>query len=325
MDRRTPALLVVVLAAAMDLTDGTVVNIVLPLIQRDLGAGDGTAAMIATAYTLALGTLLIIGGRLGDLLGHRRMLAVGTVGFIAASVLCATAPTSAWLVTARALQGVASAVLVPQVLAIIQRLYPAGERGPALGLFATVTGIATVSAPLLGAGATALDLCGWGWRAIFAINVPAGLLVLLGLVLVPRDETLASRTRFAQRVDPVGTLLLTAGLLLFVAPLLWGAESGWPWWLLTCLAAAVPVLGGFALHQHTRTRAGRLPVLDRCCSGSGASGGALLVTGCLFAAVFGLFLTLALHPQGTLGWNPTEAALVACALLAVRLLPCAVR
>lgn len=309
MDRRTPALLVVVLAAALDLTDGTVVNIVLPVIQRDLGAGDGTAAMIATAYTLALGTLLITGGRLGDLLGHRRMLAVGTVGFIVASVLCATAPTAAWLVAARALQGVASAVLVPQVLAIIQRLYPAAERGPALGLFATVTGIATVSAPLLGAGVAALDLFGWGWRAIFAINVPAGLLVLLGLTLAPRDESPAPRAEFARRVDPVGTVLLTTGLLLVVAPLLWGAESGWPWWVLTCLATAVPVLGVFALHQRARARSGRSPVLDPVLFRFRSFRGALLVTGCLFAAVFGLFLTLALHLQGRLGWSPTEAAL----------------
>lgn len=310
MDRRTLALLVVVMAAAMDLTDGTVVNIVLPVVQRDLGAGDGTAAAIATAYTLALGALLITGGRIGDLLGHRRMLAAGTAGFIAASVLCASAPTADWLIAARAFQGVASAVLVPQVLAIIQRLYPAGERGPALGLFAAVTGIATVSAPLLGAGVTALDLFGWGWRAIFAVNVPAGLLVLLGLVLVPRDEAPTARAEFVQRVDPVGTVLLTVGLLLFVAPLLWGVESEWPWWLLSCLAAAVlPVLGGFTLHQRARARAGKLPVLDPVLLRFRSFRGALLVTAFLFAAVFGLFLTLALYLQGALGWSPTQAAL----------------
>ncbi|GAB3745621.1 MFS transporter [Nocardiopsis nanhaiensis] len=306
MDRRSLALFVVILAAATDLTDGAVVNIVLPVIQRDLGAADATAAAIASAYTLALAVLLVTGGRLGDVFGHRLLLGLGMAGFVLTSVLCATAPTAGWLVAARALQGVASAVLVPQVLAIIQILYPAEERGRALGLFAAVAGTATLAGPILGALITAADLFGWGWRAVFAINVPLGALVLLGLLVVPGGQ----RTGSVRDLDLPGTASLAGGLTLLVAPLLWGPGAGWPVWALACLAGAVPTLGALVLRQRRRSRAGAAVVMDPVLFGFRGLRGALAVTGFVYAAVFGLFLTLTLYLQGQLGWSAVTVALV---------------
>lgn len=306
MNRRSLALFVVILAAATDLTDGAVVNIVLPVIQRDLGAGAATAAGIASAYTLALASGLVIGGRLGDVFGYRRLLGIGMAGFVAASVLCATAPTAGWLVAARALQGTASALLVPQVLAIIQVLYPAQERGRALGVFAVVAGTATLVGPLLGALITAADLFGWGWRAVFAINVPLGALVLLALPVVPGSQRVGS----VRDLDVLGTAWLGGGLTLLVVSLLWGPGAGWPGWALACATGSLPVLGLLVVRQRRSAQAGAAVVLDPVLFGFRGLRGALAVTGFVFAAVFGLFLSLTLYLQGVLGWSAVTVALV---------------
>jgi MFS family permease len=305
MERRALALGLVVLAAAMDLLDGTVVNIVLPVIQRDLHAGDATAAAIASAYNLALGSLLVTGGRLGDLLGHRRVLGIGTAGFTVASILCAAAPSAPWLIAARAIQGTAAAVLVPQTLAIIQRLYPGHGRGRALSVFAAVAGVATVSGPMLGAVITHADPFGLGWRAVFAINVPLGLVILAGLASLPPDE----RDRDGGGLDLGGAAWLATALALLIAPLLWGAEAGWPWWVPVLLGGAAAALCAFVRHEHRRSVQGRSLLVDPALFGFRSFRGAVTVMALVFGAVYALLFTLVLYLQGDHGWSPMRTAM----------------
>ncbi|MER7414517.1 MFS transporter [Streptomyces cacaoi] len=318
MDRRALALCVVVTAATMDLVDGTVANIVLPVVQRDLAAGDGAAAAIASAYTLALGSLLTLGGRLGDLFGPRRVLGLGTAGFVAASALCAAAPGPGPLIAARLAQGAAGAVLVPQTLTVVQLLYPTRERGRALSVFAGVAGAATVAGPVLGALVTRVDVLGLGWRAVFALNIPVGALVLAGLRWVPggvrgecaeRDErAVPGDGPFPGGVDGMGSALLGSGVALLSAPLLWGSAADRLLWTAVSLAGGAAALTGFAVHQGRRARRGRAPLVDPRLLRFRGFRGALQVTALVHAAVFALFLTLALYLQGERGWTPVQAA-----------------
>lgn len=336
MDRRALALCVVVTAATMDLVDGTVANIVLPVVQRDLAAGDGAAAAIASAYTLALGSLLTLGGRLGDLFGPRRVLGLGTAGFVAASALCAAAPGPGPLIAARLAQGAAGAVLVPQTLTVVQLLYPTRERGRALSVFAGVAGAATVAGPVLGALVTRVDVLGLGWRAVFALNIPVGALVLAGLRWVPggvrgecavpgecavrgecavpgecavRDErAVPGDGPFPGGVDGMGSALLGSGIALLSAPLLWGSAADRLLWTAVSLAGGAAALTGFAVHQGRRARRGRAPLVDPRLLRFRGFRGALQVTALVHAAVFALFLTLALYLQGERGWTPVQAA-----------------
>ncbi|GEB53098.1 MFS transporter [Streptomyces cacaoi] len=318
MDRRALALCVVVTAATMDLVDGTVANIVLPVVQRDLAAGDGAAAAIASAYTLALGSLLTLGGRLGDLFGPRRVLGLGTAGFVAASALCAAAPGPGPLIAARLAQGAAGAVLVPQTLTVVQLLYPTRERGRALSVFAGVAGAATVAGPVLGALVTRVDVLGLGWRAVFALNIPVGALVLAGLrwvpggvrgeCAVPGGSAVPGDGPFSGGVDGMGSALLGSGIALLSAPLLWGSAADRLLWTAVSLAGGAAALTGFAVHQGRRARRGRAPLVDPRLLRFRSFRGALQVTALVHAAVFALFLTLALYLQGERGWTPVQAA-----------------
>ncbi|MFG3256827.1 MFS transporter [Streptomyces sp. NPDC048172] len=302
--RRRIALVAVFLAAVMDLLDGTVVNVVLPAIQRELGADNAAAGWIASGYTLALGVLLTVGGRAGDRYGHRRVLLAGTAGFAAASLACAAAPTAGVLITARVAQGAASALMVPQALALVQLLHAPRERARAMGLFATVTGLTTVAGPVAGALLAEADVLGLGWRAVFLINVPVSGCVLAGVRTLPRTPVAARDT-----LDLPGAALLALGLVAVVLPLLQGGEAGATWW-----AGALPVLAcvplaAFVARERARTARG-LPVLvdTRLFRHRGLTG-AVVVSGLVFAAVHGLFFTLALYLQRGLDRSVATAAL----------------
>src|SRR4051812_20885353 len=167
------------------LLDSTVVNVALPAIERDLGAGLAGQQWVVNAYLLVLGSLILIGGRLGDVFGERRVFSVGVAGFGGSSLLCALAPSIEVLVGARALQGMFGALLPPSALAVIVATFPPSERGAAIGSWTAWTGIAAVAGPL--GGGAILDVASWRW--IFAINVPFVLATLAIIVIaVPRRE-----------------------------------------------------------------------------------------------------------------------------------------
>jgi EmrB/QacA subfamily drug resistance transporter len=299
------ALVAILTAEIMDLIDGTVVGIAAPSITADLGGDGAVIQWIAAGYTLAFAVGLITGGRLGDLYGRRRMFLVGLVGFVLASVLCGLAASPEILIGSRVLQGLFGAVLIPQGFGILKSTFPPRELGAAFGAFGPTIGLAVVAAPILGGALIAWDLGGAGWRTVFLINVPIGLAALaLAWKVLPE-----SRSADGPRPDPVGMLLVTAGLVLLVFPLVQGRELGWPGWILGMLAASVPVLGVFARHQVRRSRAGRSPLVEPALFRSRAFSGGMVVGLVFFAGMTGLILALGLYLQLGLAFTPLHAGL----------------
>ncbi|HEY1689525.1 MAG TPA: DHA2 family efflux MFS transporter permease subunit [Solirubrobacteraceae bacterium] len=198
-------LLACILGSGIALLDSTIVNVALPSIERSLGGGLAAQQWVANAYLLTLGSLILVGGSLGDVFGERRVFAIGVTGFGVASLLCALAPSIDALIVARALQGIAGALLVPSALAVIVATFSASERGPAIGSWAAWSGIATVIGPL--AGGEILNAVSWRW--IFLVNLPfVAICVALILAYVPSPQA-GPRTR---RIDVFGAALGALGL-----------------------------------------------------------------------------------------------------------------
>ncbi|MFC7583768.1 MFS transporter [Nonomuraea antimicrobica] len=236
---RTIALVVILLASFMDLLDVTIVNVTVPAIRAELGASPAQVQWMLAGYTLAFALGIITGARLGDLYGYRRVFLVGIAGFVAASALCGAAPTADALVAARVVQGVFAAAMVPQVLSQIQLMYQPHERGGAMAAFSSLSGLAAAAGPILGAALLEADVSGLGWRSVFWLNVPVGLVALVVAARVLPQGRGAARPR----LDLAGMGICAAGLLLILFPLIAGSEdvpgrSGrtcawwrvWPYW-----------------------------------------------------------------------------------------------
>ncbi|MFC0528104.1 MFS transporter [Phytohabitans kaempferiae] len=300
--RRRLALLVILLALFMDLLDNTIVNVALPPIQRELGASPSELQWVAAGYALSFALALITGGRLGDIFGRKRVFQVGVASFTLASALCGLAQTPGQLVAARVAQGVGAALMVPQVLSIIQVLFPPGERAKAMAAFGALAGVAVVGGPILGAVLTDGDVAGLGWRSIFLVNLPVGLFVLVAAALVVPE----SKAEHANRLDLPGVALVTLGLLLLVYPLVQGRELGWPLWTFASLAGSVVVLAGFVAYQRRRVDS-PLVVLDLFRHRSFAGG--LLVSLLFFGGVMGYFLVFTVYLQSGQGFSVLRAGL----------------
>ncbi|MDP9293576.1 MAG: MFS transporter, partial [Actinomycetota bacterium] len=244
-DARTKRLTLVacVMGSAAVFLDGTVVNVALPAIRADLDTGLAAQQWVVEAYLLTLGALLMVGGSLGDLLGRRRIFVAGLAGFGVTSVICALAPTAGLLIAARALQGVAGALLVPSSLAVITATFPDDERGAAIGTWTGWAGIAMVVGPL--GGGALIDAASWRW--IFAINVP---LVLATLVLVRAAVLESVDEESTGRIDYLGALLCALGLAGPVFALIEQPLYGWsdPLVFLPGLAGIV-LFAAFLVHE----------------------------------------------------------------------------
>ena len=202
--KRWLILFVVLAAECMDLLDGTVVNVAAPTIHNDLHTSSTGLQWIVGGYALAIAVGLLVGGRLGDLFGRRRMFLIGAAGFTAASTVCAFAPTTTVLIAARLTQGLFGAMMIPQGLGVIREVFPADELPKAFGLFGPVMGSAAMIGPIIGGALIALNLFGSGWRMVFLINLPLGVLAVCGAAaLLPR----AHGRRHAQRLDLAGAVL----------------------------------------------------------------------------------------------------------------------
>jgi EmrB/QacA subfamily drug resistance transporter len=214
------ALLATILGSSMVFIDGTVVNVALPAIQQDLGGGLAAQQWIVDAYLLTLGSLILVGGSLGDIFGEVRMFTLGVVLFGVASVLCAAAPTSTTLIVFRAIQGVAGALLTPASLAVLTSTFSGTERGAAIGTWTAWSGISTVIGPLLGGWLIGVS----SWRVIFLLNVPLALFTL-ALVWIHLPHT--TQPRKDVKVDFVGAALCVVGLGAFVFGFIEQPRRGW--------------------------------------------------------------------------------------------------
>jgi EmrB/QacA subfamily drug resistance transporter len=302
---RTAALISLLLASTMELIDVTIVNVALPTIERDTGATGAQLQWMVAAYPLAFAVALITGSRLGDAFGRKRLFLLGLGGFTLMSAGCGLAPDAEWLVAFRALQGVAAAAMIPQVMSSIQVMYPPAERAGAMGAFSALAGLATVAGPVLGSILTQADIAGSGWRPIFLVNVPVGLLAVAAAVrFIPE-----SRSERRPDLDPVGVLVLAGGMLAVLHPLTMGREQGWPLWGFALMAAGVVVLVRFARGQARAESQGREPLvaLSLYRIRSFAAGSAVLTV--LFWAMAAYFLAQTIYLQAGLGWSVLQAGL----------------
>ncbi|MCW2569642.1 MAG: major facilitator superfamily 1 [Mycobacterium sp.] len=304
--RRWRVLAVTQLAGFMTLLDVSIVNVALPSIERDLGVSAGAVQWVLSGYALTLGLALVPAGRLGDTLGRRRMFLIALSAFVMTSALTGAAPTIGLLIAARLVQGVAGGMLVPQNSGLIQELFRGAERGRAFGILGATVGLATAAGPVLGGLILAAVTGPDGWRWVFYVNVPIG---LVALVLAAR---FVPSTRVGGRghahLDLVGTLLLGGGVLCLLLPLV-DTESGSParWWYV--FVVAVLLLAAFARWESRSVRRGRQPLLDpRLARTPGyAAGSAIALV--YYVGFTGIGLVFALFFQDGLGYSPLRSGL----------------
>ncbi|MFB7589909.1 MFS transporter [Streptomyces sp. NPDC056169] len=250
-------LFTVLLGAALPLIDFFIVNVALPSIGRDLAAGPSVLELIVAGYGLSYAVLLVLGGRLGDLFGRRRLFLAGMTAFGLTSLACGLAPDAWTLVGARVAQGAAAALMLPQVLATIHASTTGARRAKALSLYGATAGLSMVTGQILGGVLVAADLAGTGWRAVFLVNVPvavAGLLLALRTVPETRSDRPAP-------VDVPGTLLLAVALLTLLAPLTEGRSAGWPLWTWLSLAVFPFAAVAFWRVERRAERRGETPLV----------------------------------------------------------------
>jgi EmrB/QacA subfamily drug resistance transporter len=300
--RRWAALAVLMIAGFMDLLDTTIVNVALPAIRDELGAGYSAVQWVAAGYTLAFAVGLITGGRLGDLYGRKRMFLLGMAGFTLFSLLCGLAGSPETLVASRVLQGLSASMMIPQILSTMYATFPPSERASAGGLFGGIAGFAAVVGPLASGLLVQNDILGLGWRAIFLVNVPVGIGALVAAWIVVPE----TRSSHALKPDLRGMGLVTVALLLVLVPLVQGRELGWPAWTFISMAAAVPVFALFVWSSRARGISALVPTrLFRSRGFSGGVGMAMVFFGGLSA----FFLAYTLTLQVGLGFSPLKSGL----------------
>ncbi|MFF7387418.1 MFS transporter [Streptomyces scabiei] len=250
-------LFTVLLGAALPLIDFFIVNVALPTIGRDLAASEAVLELVVAGYGVSYAVLLVLGGRLGDLFGRRRLFLWGMAAFGVTSLACGLAPDAWTLVAARVAQGAASAAMLPQVLATIQSATAGARRARAMSLYGATAGLSMVAGQILGGVLVSADLAGTGWRSVFLVNVPV---VVLGLLLTARavPETRSARP---EPVDGPGTVLLAVSLLTLLVPLTEGRAAGWPLWTWLGLAAFPFAATAFYLVERRADRLGRTPLV----------------------------------------------------------------
>ncbi len=250
-------LITVLLGAALPIIDFFIVNVALPTIDADLHASTATLELVVAGYGIAYAVLLVLGGRLGDTFGRRRLFLLGLTLFTLTSLACGVAPDAATLVIARVAQGAASALLLPQVLSIIQAGTSGERRSRAIGMYGATGGIATVVGQLLGGALVAANVWDLSWRPIFLVNVPIG---IVGLLLARRTVP-DSRASNPLGVDRWGTVLLAVSLLSLLIPIMEGRALGWPWWSIALLVIFPFAAFGFARTERNLEAAGGTPLL----------------------------------------------------------------
>jgi EmrB/QacA subfamily drug resistance transporter len=304
--RRWHALTVSLIAAFMTLLDVSIVNVALPSIERDLGASAAAVQWVVSGYALAFGLALVPAGRLGDTLGRRRMFLFALSAFVATSALSGAAPTIGLLVAARLLQGVAGGMLLPQNSGLIQELFAGAERGRAFGFLGATVGLATAAGPVLGGLILATFAGPDGWRWVFYVNLPIG---LVALALAARLLPAAARAGWRSvRLDLVGSLLLGGGVLSLLLPVVDATGGGldrlWP-----LFGLAVALLAVFGWWEARTAHRGGQPLLDPQLAHVAGYAPGLAIGLVYFIGFTGIWLVMALFFQDGLGYTPLRSGL----------------
>jgi EmrB/QacA subfamily drug resistance transporter len=298
-------LAVMVIAQFMFVVDVFIVNVSLPSIRTNLRATPAELEAIVAAYQIAYATLLITGGRLGDIVGRKLVFQIGLLGFTLASFWCGMSASAPQLIAARVAQGATAALMLPQVLAAIQTLFPAHERARAYSTFGLVVGLGGTAGPILGGVLIELNMADLGWRSAFLVNLPVGVVAAMAAwVVVPRLAT-ARRVR----LDVAGTAVLCASVVATLYPLLFARDAGWPWWMLALLCVG---LIGFVcfwkVEAHLGARRGQ-PLVDVDSLRERAFATGLAATFALYLGITSFLLVLTLYLQSGLRMSALRAGL----------------
>jgi EmrB/QacA subfamily drug resistance transporter len=281
----------------MIMLDNTVVNVALPAIERDLGAGLSELEWIVSGYALTFAALMLTGGKLADLLGRRRVFVAGLAVFSASSLACALAPSPGFLIGARVVQGAGAALMNPATLSIISATFPPRQRGTAIGIWAGVSALALAIGPLVGGLLTEQI----GWSSIFYLNVPIGVIAIAASFLLI-DES--RDTREDQRPDVPGQLTSALGLFALTYALIEANGYGWgSVRIVGAFAVAVVALGAFVLLERHQ----RAPMVDLGLFRNATFAGANVVLLLVALAMFGVFFFVSLYMQNVLGFSPVGA------------------
>jgi EmrB/QacA subfamily drug resistance transporter len=300
---RWMVLTVVMIADVMDLLDATIANLAGPSIRADLGGSESTLQWVLAAYTLTFAVGLITSARAGDLLGRRRLFIIGMAGFTLASLLSGLAPTAGLLIAARVAQGFFGAVMIPQGLAMVKASFHPDDLQKAFVPFGPIMGLSAVLGPIIAGFLIDADLWGTGWRMVFLINIPIGVVsTYLAWRYLPDTRAEGAATR----MDPLGTVLLTVASGLLIYPLVQGREHDWAPWTFAMMAASAVVFAAFVVNERRSSH----PVIEPTLFDNRG-----FVAGTVFLATFmtamtGFGLVLNLFTQLGLGFTPLKAGVV---------------
>ncbi len=304
--RRWWVLAIVVSAQFMFGVDAFIVNVAVPTIAGELHASAAQIEAVIAIYLIAYATLVVTGGRLGDIHGTKNVFLAGVLGFTLTSLWCGLARSGPELIIARLAQGATAALMVPQVLATLHLLFPDQARSRAFGIYGVVLGLAGAAGFLLGGVLVTTDLAGLGWRAVFFVNVPFGLLIVAAawriMPSVPR--------RAGTRLDVPGAIMLFVGLLCLIGPLLFGHDVHWAPWIWLVMTAGVAIVAAFLRLERTVAGRGGMPLIDLALLSDAAFMRGLYAVFCFFFANLSFYLVMTVFMQNTLHIPPLQAGLV---------------
>jgi EmrB/QacA subfamily drug resistance transporter len=298
-------LTVVLIAEMMDLLDSTIINVGGPTLAQQLNASPTDLEWVIGGYTLALGSGLILGGRLGDRFGRRTMFLVGLIGFTLASLACALAPTVAALIVFRLIQGFLGAALLPQGFGLIRDAFPPAEFGKAFAAYGPAFGLGGILGPVIGGFVIQANILDLGWRAVFLVNVPIGIVAaVLAVRFLPKSESDRTLT-----IDLFGALLVMVASGLLVYPLIKGQEAGWPLWTFLMLGGSVLAFLVFARLEYSARKRGRSTLIDPTIFSNRDYTFGLVGLGLYFAGFTGVYLIWTLFLQFGQQFTSAEAGL----------------
>jgi EmrB/QacA subfamily drug resistance transporter len=303
--RRWWVLAIVVAAQFMFGVDAFIVNVAIPTIARELHTSSAQIESVIAIYLIAYATLVVTGGRLGDIYGTKTIFIVGVIGFTLASLWCGLAQSGPELIVARLAQGATAALMVPQVLATLHLLFSDSARSRAFGIYGIVLGLAGAAGFALGGVLVTSDIAGLGWRAVFFVNVPIGLLIAAAawriMPSVPR--------RPGTRLDGAGAIVLFAGLLCLIGPLLFGHDFDWAPWLWGVMLAGVVIVAAFLRLERSVARRGGMPLIDLALLSDRAFMRGLYAAFFFFSANLSFYLVMTMFMQRALHIPPLQAGL----------------
>ena len=289
----------------MAVLDASIVNVAIPTIRQNLRASGSDLQLIVAGYVIAYAVLLITGARLGMRFGFRTTFLSGLALFTVASLACGVAPTSQALIAVRAIQGAGAALMVPQVFSLIQRNFSGPARAQALSMWAATLALGGVVGQVLGGALVSADILGTGWRPVFLVNVPIGLVLLIASFrFLPVDQPERARPP-----DFAGLISLAAAVLLLVVPLVLGHEQGWPAWTFVSFGLSFVSLMVFAVIERSLDRRGGAPLIAERVLFAPGMPAALVAVVLALAAYGGFLFTFTQHLQGGLGDSPIQAGL----------------